>query len=341
VSHSLGVGFLGAGLVTQAIHLPVLASHPDRFHVVSVMDIDEGVAEQVAARCGANFTTDVDAVVEDPNVDVVVVCGPNAVHAAQVIAACQAGKRAVLCEKPLAESHAEAEQIRAAAAASGTHVVVGAMHVYDPAYRAAHRAWVEENERSVFTQSAIFLPSNDMFTGQATEPASLFPPNSSGAGVADAVMLRGAITGLAVHNLPLVRDVCPRLGHVETARFIQPFGYVVVVTDDVQTIELLAYMGGAWPPHWMLRTVGRNSELRASFPPSFVLAGSSKAELVRTDSRRVFEFGTNGYQCEWEMLHDAMTGEAEPFVSLDDVVDDIVYALDIADQVDRWLEENA
>ena len=41
------------------------------------------------------------------------------------------------------------------------------------------------------------------------------------------------------------------------------------------------------------------------------------------------------------MLHDAMTGEAEPFVSLDDVVDDIVYALDIADQVDRWLEENA
>ena len=151
-------------------------------------------------------------------------------------------------------------------------------------------------------------------------------------------MLRGAITGLAVHNLPLVRDFCPRLGHVETARFIQPFGYVVVVTDDAQTIELLAYMGGAWPPHWMLRTVGRNSELHASFPPSFVLAGSSKAELVRTDTTRVFEFGTNGYQCEWEMLHDAMTGEAEPFVSLDDVVNDIVYALDIADQVDRWLE---
>ena len=266
MSHSLGVGFLGAGLVTQAIHLPVLASHPDRFHVVSVMDIDEGVAEQVAARCGASFTTDVDAVVRGSQ------------RRRGRCMRSQRGPRrpgdrglsgrqaAVLCEKPLAESHAEAEQIRAAAAASGTHVVVGAMHVYDPAYRAAHRAWVEENERSVFTQSAIFLPSNDMFTGQATEPASAFPPNSSGAGVADAVMLRGAITGLAVHNLPLVRDFCPRLGHVETARFIQPFGYVVVVTDDVQTIELLAYMGGAWPPHWMLRTVGRNSELARQLP---------------------------------------------------------------------------
>ena len=133
----------------------------------------------------------------------------------------------------------------------------------------------------MFTQSAIFLPSNDMFTGQATEPASPFPPNSSGAGIADAVMLRGAITGLAIHNLPLVRHFCPRLGRVETARFIQPFGYVVVITDDVQTIELLAYMGGTWPPQWLLRSVGNESELRVSFPPSFVLAGSSRAELVR------------------------------------------------------------
>jgi myo-inositol 2-dehydrogenase/D-chiro-inositol 1-dehydrogenase len=337
----LGVGFLGAGLVTQAIHLPVLAGFPDRFHVVSVMDIDGGVAQQVAARCGATFTTDADTVLQNPNVDVVVVCGPNAVHASQLIAACQAGKKAVLCEKPLAVSHLEAERIRVAAAASGTQVVVGAMHVYDPAYRAAHRAWLDENDESVFTQSAIFLPSNDMFTDQATEPASTFPPNASGAGVSDAVMLRGAITGLAIHNLPLVRHFYPRLGRVETARFIQPFGYVVVVTDEVHTIELLAYMGGAWSPHWALRTVGNKSELRATFPPSFVLAGSSKAELIGADSTRAFEFDTNGYESEWEMLYEAVTGAAEPFVSLDDVVDDIVYALDIADQVDRWLEKTA
>ena len=341
MSHSLGVGFLGAGLVTQAIHLPVLAGFPDRFHVVSVMDIDEGVAEQVAGRCCATFTTDVNAVVQDSNVDVVAVCGPNAVHATQVIAACQAGKKAVLCEKPLAESHVEAERIREAAAASGTQVVVGAMHVYDPAYRAAHRAWLDENEQSVFTQSAIFLPSNDMFTYQATEPASIFPANSTSAGTPDAVILRGAITGLAIHNLPLVRHFQPRLGRVETARFIRPFGYVVVVTDEVQTIELLAYMGGSWPAHWALRTVGDKSELRANFPPSFVLAGSARAELTGADSTTVFEFSTNGYQCEWKMLYEVLMGQAEPFVSLDEVVDDMIYALDISDQVDRWLEDKA
>ncbi|MEY2400188.1 MAG: myo-inositol 2-dehydrogenase / D-chiro-inositol 1-dehydrogenase, partial [Ilumatobacteraceae bacterium] len=181
--------------------------------------------------------------------------------------------------------------------------------------------------------------SNDMFTDQATEPASAFPPNSSGAGIPDAVMLRGAITGLAIHNLPLVRQFQPRLGELQTANFIQPFGYVLVATDGLHTIELLAYMGGSWPPHWAFRTVGDNSELRATFPPSFVLAGSSRAEVTGAGSTKVFEFQTNGYQEEWEMLHAVAMDEAEPLVSLGEVIDDIVYALDLSDQVDRWLAE--
>ena len=61
MNRSLGVGFLGGGPVTQAIHLPTLASLPDRFHVVSVMDIDAAVAQQVASRCDATSATDADA----------------------------------------------------------------------------------------------------------------------------------------------------------------------------------------------------------------------------------------------------------------------------------------
>ena len=83
---------------------------------------------------------------------------------------------------------------------------------------------------------------------------------------------------------------------------------------------------------------GRQAELRATFPPSFVLAGSSKAELIGADSTRTFEFDTNGYQCEWDALHDAATGKTEPLISLGEVVDDVIYALDLAEQVDRWLE---
>ncbi|MEY2416020.1 MAG: myo-inositol 2-dehydrogenase / D-chiro-inositol 1-dehydrogenase [Ilumatobacteraceae bacterium] len=337
----MGVGFLGAGLVTQAIHLPVLAGIADRFHVVNVMDIDVDVAERVAARCGANFTTDADAIMQDPNVDVVVVCSPDAMHAAQVVAACQSGKLAVLCEKPLAVSHAEAVQISEAAATSGTHVMVGAMHVYDPAFRAAHRAWLYQNDEAVFTQSSIFLPVNDFFTPEASEPASPPPLPTSGVGRSDAIMLRGAVLGLAIHNLPLLRLFHTRLGDLVSVHFIRPFGYAIVLGDEVQTLELLGYMGGTWPPNWALRAVGRKCELRVMFPPSFVLAGSSRAELATADSTRVFEFGTNGYQCEWEALYEAAVGNAEPIVSLREVVDDISYALDLADQIERWVGERS
>jgi myo-inositol 2-dehydrogenase / D-chiro-inositol 1-dehydrogenase len=305
------------------------------------MDVDAGVAERVAARCGATSTTNADAVLQNPNVDIVVVCSPNAMHAAQVIAACQAAKLAVLCEKPLAESHTEAELIRAAATASGTNIVVGAMHVYDPAYSAAYRAWLEQDDDAVFTQSSIFLPVNDFFTEQAAEPASPPPLPTSGAGFSDAVMLRGAVLGLAIHNLPLLRQFHKQLGQLASAHFIRPFGYAMVASNELQTLELLGYMGGSWPSNWALRTVGHSCELRVMFPPSFVLAGSSRAELVTADSTRVFEFDTNGYQGEWAAIYDAVAGGAAPLVSLDDVVDDVMYALDLADQVERLVEERS
>jgi hypothetical protein len=305
------------------------------------MDIDAGVAERVAARCGATFTTDADAVLQNPNVDVVVVCSPDAMHAAQVVAACQSGKLAVLCEKPLAISNAEAGQIKAAATASGTNVMVGAMHVYDPAYRAAHRAWLDHDDEAVFTQSTICLPVNDFFTEQAAEPASPPPLPTSGEGFSDTVMLRGAVLGLAIHNLPLLRQFHTRPGELSSAHFIRPFGYALVASNEMQTLELLGYMGGSWPPHWALRTVGRSCELRVMFPPSFVLAGSSRAELVTADSTRVFEFDTNGYQCEWAALYEAAVGDADPLVSLDEVVGDITYALDLAGQVERLVGQSS
>ena len=93
MNRQLGVGLLGGGPVTQAIHLPTLANLGDRFRVVSVMDIDEEVARRVADRCDATSTGDATAVIDDPDVDVVAVCSPNAAHAAQVVASCEAGKR--------------------------------------------------------------------------------------------------------------------------------------------------------------------------------------------------------------------------------------------------------
>jgi len=71
---SIGVGILGSGPVTQAIHLPALATLPGLFHVERVMDVDAAVAKNVAGRCGATASTDANDVYDDPKVDIVAIC---------------------------------------------------------------------------------------------------------------------------------------------------------------------------------------------------------------------------------------------------------------------------
>ena len=82
-----GIGIIGAGPVTQAIHLPVLASLGDEVRVTHIMDVDAHVAEAVAAQAGARASTSVEAVLSDPGVHIVVVCSPHQFHAEQVTAA--------------------------------------------------------------------------------------------------------------------------------------------------------------------------------------------------------------------------------------------------------------
>lgn len=72
-------------------------------------------------------STDWRAVVADPDIDVVDICSPGSSHVDVAIAALQAGKH-VLCEKPLANTVAEAEAMTAAADAArgqGVRSMVG------------------------------------------------------------------------------------------------------------------------------------------------------------------------------------------------------------------------
>jgi myo-inositol 2-dehydrogenase/D-chiro-inositol 1-dehydrogenase len=337
-----GVGFIGGGPVTQAIHLPVLATMPDRFKTVRVMDVNPVVAKAVAARSDAKASTEAMDVYDDPAVEIAVICSPNAFHAEQVIACCKAGKRLVLCEKPLAVSRKEAADIGRVARETGTPLIVGTMHAYDPAYRAAHAAWVTAGETASLVRSSIYLPTNDVFVNQATDQVALPPGTRSEAGdLADpkvqAAMLRGATLGLAIHNIPLVRELYPVAGALQSARFLRPFGYAMSMTNGDQAAEFLALMPGEWPPQWRLRAVGRTHELRVSFPPSYVLAGSSRAELVARGETRIFEDRRNGYEAMWAHVGDVAERAAEPLFGLDAPIADLTFALDLADSAENYL----
>lgn len=337
-----GVGFLGGGPATQAIHIPVLATLPDRFNVVSIVSPDPRVAAEVARRCGAKASTREQDVMDDPAVEIVAICSPNAVHARQVIAACEAGKKLVFCEKPLAVTRAEADEIGRVARASGTPIVVGAMHAYDPAYRAAQAIWAEAEEQADFIQATIFLPNNDVFVNQATDLLPSSRAQGSGLPAYDPGLrlrfMEALILGLAIHDVPLLRDFYPSVGTVLSSRFIPPFGYSIAMAWRDAQAELLAYLPGTWPADWRLRVMGRRHELTASFPPSYVLAGSAEVAFSRAQGTMIFEERLSGYEVMWSHIGDVVRGEAVPRIGLETLLDDFSFAMDIVESLDRLSE---
>ena len=343
MSARVGVGFIGAGLASQAIHLPVIASLAERARVVHVMDVDRRVAEAVSRCAGARASTDVRSVLEDPAVDIVVVCSPHRFHAEQVVAAWEAGKRAVMCEKPLATTVAEAQRLADLAARNGTLLVVGAMHAYDPAYVAATACLANLDRPATLVRSLVYLPSNDEFVDLATEPLEAAPPpgaaevGSLAAREAEAV--RAGILGLAVHNIPLVRQLIPTFEKVTMARALKPWGYAVTIVSGSRSAQLIGLMPGKWGPEWSFSAWSPDYELRVEFPPSYVLAGSAVAWLTTAEGTRVWRYAENGYQAEWRCLVDAVAGGSALPIPAQDAASDLLYALEVADGASQLVLE--
>lgn len=332
----LGVGILGAGPVTQAIHLPTLARLTQTFFVAHVMDVDAGIAESVAGRVGARFSTSVESLLADAEVEVVVICSPHQFHAEQVIAACRAGKRAILCEKPFALSGEEAARISEVSAETGVPIIVGAMHTFDPGWKAAEDAWGDLAEGAHTLRSSIVLPPNLRFEDFATEVVSR-PAAPSAPDLRDSAILedwiRGGVMGLAIHDLPLVRRFVPSFTDLEVLRAeaLEPFGYLIVVQAGGRTINLQAVMSDSWEPEWTFEAMSDTKSLKVTFTPSYVQAGSAVAEISDGEKTQVFgPFDANGYEGEWQFLALLARGEASP-PSADTLIQDLKFALATAD----------
>jgi predicted dehydrogenase len=129
------IGVIGGGMVAQTVHLPTLATMPDRYALAAVADPSEKVRGQLARRWGGlTVVADWERLIELP-LDAVIVCSPHAFHAEVTLAALDAGLH-VLVEKPLCIDPADAEEIVRRRDATGRVVQVGYMKRFDPAFRA-------------------------------------------------------------------------------------------------------------------------------------------------------------------------------------------------------------
>jgi predicted dehydrogenase len=130
---TLGVGVVGYAFMGAA-HAHAWRTAPHMFDLpltpamVALCGRDAAAVKTAADRQGwASAETDWRELIARPDVDLVDICTPGDLHAEIAIAALDAGKH-VLCEKPLANTPAEAEAMTAAAqraASKGIRSMVG------------------------------------------------------------------------------------------------------------------------------------------------------------------------------------------------------------------------
>jgi len=131
----LGYAIVGLGSYGLGTIIPQFANCTHS-RLAAVVSGDSAKAQRVAAEHGlparsvysyANF----DTIRDNPDVDIVYVCLPNAMHAAYTIRAAKAGKH-VMCEKPMAVSVAECEAMIAACKTANRKLMIGYRCHFEP-----------------------------------------------------------------------------------------------------------------------------------------------------------------------------------------------------------------
>ncbi|WP_088103256.1 Gfo/Idh/MocA family protein [Halalkalibacter urbisdiaboli] len=133
----LRVGVIGCGSIAKHRHLPEYAQN-ENTEIIAVCDLVEERVLAFASEYGVLAYTSYEELLANPEIDAVSVCTPNYLHASISIAALQAGKH-VLCEKPVATSKEDAEQMIQAAKMANKKLMIAHNQRFVPSHQKARQ----------------------------------------------------------------------------------------------------------------------------------------------------------------------------------------------------------
>lgn len=126
MSEKLKAGIIGCGGIARGKHMPSIKK-VDQVELIAFCDIIEERAVKASENYGssdAKCYTDYKKMLAENNLDVVYVCTPNKEHSFITIDALEAGCH-VMCEKPMAKTVKEAEEMLEAAKRTGKKLTIG------------------------------------------------------------------------------------------------------------------------------------------------------------------------------------------------------------------------
>ncbi len=247
----LRLGVAGLGAVAQSVYLPLLARLPDRFSISAVCDISRDVLDGVADRYGvptASRHGSLEAMIAAGGLDGLVILTSGS-HSAAAALGMEAGL-AVLCEKPLAFSLVEVEQLTRVQERAGGRLLLGYMKTYDPAVREAKRilahpdAPVGRELRAV--EVTVLHPSSE----SQLAFAHLLPPPAD---IDPQTVMALTATTIAAHVTALGADAGPVLGPLYSDVLLGSVVHDLALLralhgDPVAVDRVDVWPDGAWPP---------------------------------------------------------------------------------------------
>lgn len=133
-----GIGIIGTGNNARAHVLALLSNSKARLAALCTNDPDQGRALAAENGIQCKIYTDLEKMLSDPEIETVLVCTPNNLHARQATLAAQAGKH-LLIEKPVALNLDELRLLQQAVNQSGVKTQVSFVLRWNPYLRIAKK----------------------------------------------------------------------------------------------------------------------------------------------------------------------------------------------------------
>lgn len=152
---------LGAAFSAD-LHMEGYARNHDRVEIVAIADKNPGTARELAKRYHMeveHIFEDIAQAIQETECDLVDICLPNFLHHDAALLALKAG-RDIVCEKPLAISLEDAQEMVSTAKELGRHIYYAEDWLYAPAIRKA-RDFIEEGAIG----DVLFLRARESHSG--------------------------------------------------------------------------------------------------------------------------------------------------------------------------------
>ncbi|WP_145524054.1 Gfo/Idh/MocA family protein [Virgibacillus sp. SK37] len=281
------VAVIGCGSIAKHRHLIEYNNNP-HVEIVAVSDINEARVKETAEKYHAKAYTSYEALLESENIDAVSVCLPNYLHAPVSIAALNAGAH-VLCEKTMATSREEAEQMIEAAERNNKKLMIGHNQRFVSSHQKA-RKLIEQGEiGKIYSFRTSFGHGGP--EGWSADGADSWFFKKDQAFI-------GAMGDLGVHKADLLRYL---LGEefVEVGAFVETNAKENINVDDNATLILKSTSGivGTLAASWAYTAKEDNSTILYGEKATLRLEDDPEYSLiVQYNNGEVVKYELDGIQ---------------------------------------------